>query len=248
MAGRIVVGIDGSEHSQRALAFAVAEARTRDATLDIVHVHQHTTNPGYLYGPMAGASAAGVSRDELERHSLELIDRTLGQAPDDVEGNASRCRGHRHVAWPRWPRGPTCSSWARAAAGASPGCCWAPRVDRRLPTLRAQSRSCPPRGNPHPLPGPHDRVPCPPPVIALVFPVPRPAQDPATSMPATSRAGTASASHWMAGSGPFPATSTSPATSKGHSDARIHIQAAGDRGGRRCDGTGRLFRRRRQRR
>lgn len=85
MAGRIVVGIDGSEHSQRALAFAVAEARTRDATLDIVHVHQHTTNPGYLYGPMAGASAAGVSRDELERHSLELIDRTLGQAPDDVE-------------------------------------------------------------------------------------------------------------------------------------------------------------------
>lgn len=35
---RIVVGVDGSEHSKRALRRAVEEAALRDATLDAVHV------------------------------------------------------------------------------------------------------------------------------------------------------------------------------------------------------------------
>ncbi|MDZ4827526.1 MAG: universal stress protein [Actinomycetota bacterium] len=34
---RIVVGVDGSENSRCALRWAIAEARTRNATLDVVH-------------------------------------------------------------------------------------------------------------------------------------------------------------------------------------------------------------------
>ena len=35
---RVVVGVDGSTDSMRALAWAAAEARLRDAVLDVVHV------------------------------------------------------------------------------------------------------------------------------------------------------------------------------------------------------------------
>lgn len=35
--GRIVVGIDGSEHSQRALRWAAGEAKLRGSTLHVVH-------------------------------------------------------------------------------------------------------------------------------------------------------------------------------------------------------------------
>jgi nucleotide-binding universal stress UspA family protein len=38
---RIVVGVDASDHAKRALAWAVAEARLREAELELVHaVHQ----------------------------------------------------------------------------------------------------------------------------------------------------------------------------------------------------------------
>lgn len=47
---RIVVGIDGSETAHRALAWAVAEARLRQAQLDVVHAWQV---PGVVGGQYA---------------------------------------------------------------------------------------------------------------------------------------------------------------------------------------------------
>ncbi|WP_052668686.1 universal stress protein [Nitriliruptor alkaliphilus] len=42
--GRIVVGIDGSEGSRRALRWAVDEAARRGATLDVIHTYEPVTN------------------------------------------------------------------------------------------------------------------------------------------------------------------------------------------------------------
>jgi nucleotide-binding universal stress UspA family protein len=46
---RIVVGVDGSEASVRALRWAVEEARSRDATLDVVHAWHLPPAGGYPY-------------------------------------------------------------------------------------------------------------------------------------------------------------------------------------------------------
>lgn len=46
---RIVVGVDGSETARRALAWAIAEARLRQAELDVVHAWQMPNLGGELY-------------------------------------------------------------------------------------------------------------------------------------------------------------------------------------------------------
>jgi len=47
--GRIVVGVDGSDGSCQALAWAVEEARLRDARLDVVHAWHEPYVGGYPY-------------------------------------------------------------------------------------------------------------------------------------------------------------------------------------------------------
>ena len=46
---RIVVGVDGSEPAERALAFALEEAKVRGAELEVVHAWQPAMG-GYPYG------------------------------------------------------------------------------------------------------------------------------------------------------------------------------------------------------
>lgn len=79
----IVVGIDGSECSKAALLWAVAEARLRGSRLYAVQAYHMqagaTASPG-------GAAAVGWSVDDLknttEKSLSDLIEQTLGQAPD----------------------------------------------------------------------------------------------------------------------------------------------------------------------
>lgn len=52
MAGRIVVGIDGSEHSAAALRWAVEEAKLRKATVEAVHA--------WTYVPVTAPADAGL--------------------------------------------------------------------------------------------------------------------------------------------------------------------------------------------
>jgi nucleotide-binding universal stress UspA family protein len=67
----VVVGIDGSEHAQRALLSAVAEAGLRGATLTVVHV---APLPFDLSGPIL---ARQPTEQELRSLALQLIEETL---------------------------------------------------------------------------------------------------------------------------------------------------------------------------
>ena len=62
---RVVVGVDGSEGSDRALAWAAAEADRRNAILDVVTAF----NPGYEF----------ITPDEVQGSMQAVIDRAIGQ-------------------------------------------------------------------------------------------------------------------------------------------------------------------------
>jgi nucleotide-binding universal stress UspA family protein len=71
---RIIVGLDGSDHAVRALRWAVAEARLRDAELLVVHI---ATRPGSLPPTPPGEAEA-----DLAALSRELvIDEALAAVP-----------------------------------------------------------------------------------------------------------------------------------------------------------------------
>lgn len=69
--GRIVVGIDSSEGSQRALRWALEEAALRHAELQLVHSF---ATPDYLAVPMV---VSLPSDEELHEAAEEVIDKTL---------------------------------------------------------------------------------------------------------------------------------------------------------------------------
>ncbi len=57
---RIVLGLDGSDESTRALEFARKLATSEDAHVEIVHVHE------YMIGGRAGMQPVRANEDELE--------------------------------------------------------------------------------------------------------------------------------------------------------------------------------------
>lgn len=93
MTGRIVVGIDGSPHSRQTLAFAVEEARRRDATIDAVYAY---APPVYWSAPEFGVLIPRPESEVVE-DARGLLERELADVPDDVrvervvvEGPAAR--------------------------------------------------------------------------------------------------------------------------------------------------------------
>lgn len=93
MTARIVVGVDGSAHSRRALAHAVAEARLRGATVDAVYAY---APPVYWSAPEFGVLIPRPESEVVE-DATQLLDRELAQVPHDVvvapvvvEGPAAR--------------------------------------------------------------------------------------------------------------------------------------------------------------
>ncbi len=81
MSGRIVVGVDGSDHSRRALRFAVEEARRRGATIDAVHAY-HTV----IYQPGMEFGYAGPlpPQEKLEAEAMKQLLEVLAEVPADV--------------------------------------------------------------------------------------------------------------------------------------------------------------------
>lgn len=74
--GRVVVGVDGSESATKALEWALAEARARSATLDVVHA----------WSIPAVAIPYVPNTLEIERAAAQLLDdavRQAGVADDD---------------------------------------------------------------------------------------------------------------------------------------------------------------------
>jgi nucleotide-binding universal stress UspA family protein len=83
MAGRIVVGVDGSKLGQAALGWAAEEARRRDAKLVVVHAWTFIppapiSEPGMMPMP-AGDLAADL---EIERNAAEAV---LDEAIEQVD-------------------------------------------------------------------------------------------------------------------------------------------------------------------
>jgi nucleotide-binding universal stress UspA family protein len=86
MAGRIVVGVDGSELGRAALEWAVAEARLRDATVVAVHAWAFVPPPS-LAEPGLVPMPAGDLTEDLERErnaAAAVLDGAVGQV--DAEG------------------------------------------------------------------------------------------------------------------------------------------------------------------
>ena len=70
---RITVGIDGSEHSLRALRWGLEEARLRDATLEVLHAAVQPEMPAY---PVV---MAVQSQEELTEAGKQLVEDALSQ-------------------------------------------------------------------------------------------------------------------------------------------------------------------------
>jgi nucleotide-binding universal stress UspA family protein len=72
--GRIVVGVDGSHHADKALAWALAEARLRGCTLEV------------LYAFPALVTYAGTTAHEyypaVEREAEQIFERALAAMPE----------------------------------------------------------------------------------------------------------------------------------------------------------------------
>jgi nucleotide-binding universal stress UspA family protein len=103
--GRIVVGVDASPNARRALAWAAAEARLRQAVLQVVHAyHSKSLAAPVYFGSQhtydASVGAAGVPQPELtasvqRREALEeavrsqadeLLEALLGELGEKVGG------------------------------------------------------------------------------------------------------------------------------------------------------------------
>lgn len=75
---RIVVGIDGSPHAERALHWALDEAERRGAKVEAVSVHPA---PMSMYAvPMEAVVYTGVTREKLDDASRGLLQRTVERA------------------------------------------------------------------------------------------------------------------------------------------------------------------------
>lgn len=72
---RIVVGVDGSPASRKALAWAVDEAATRDAAVEVVHAWQTPFVGGYPY------VVASFEPEEFEEGARALVDEMV----DDLD-------------------------------------------------------------------------------------------------------------------------------------------------------------------
>lgn len=82
----IVVGIDGSEHSKRALRWAVDEARLRGAGIDAVYSYEYTPSwQQYAYGDeIASSEQVEALRERMERAEDSARARAEGLAAQVV--------------------------------------------------------------------------------------------------------------------------------------------------------------------
>src|SRR3954452_18276127 len=83
MAGRIVVGVDGSEGSVKALRWALEEAKLRGDSVDVLHSWHY---PYAAYTEITGMAAGVVSREDLEKVAQDVLNLSLERADALVSG------------------------------------------------------------------------------------------------------------------------------------------------------------------
>ena len=78
----IVVGVDGSDHSQRALEWAMAEAALRDAPLTVVTVHQVDTDSWGTSPTMVYPREDGPEAEWQRQMAQEMADKAIATLRD----------------------------------------------------------------------------------------------------------------------------------------------------------------------
>lgn len=107
MAGLIVVGVDGSRDSRRALQWALEEARVRDAELLLVHAWEYPISYEYLPPDIEQTHAGILAREAARvvnkgvRVRTELIEKRTVPALVSIAADADLlvvgCRGHNRT-------------------------------------------------------------------------------------------------------------------------------------------------------
>jgi nucleotide-binding universal stress UspA family protein len=82
---RIVVGVDGSDESQRALAFALEEAKLRGAELDVVHA--------WHYPPVAGSGFAPPVDEAVYKTVADAAQELVDDAVEVARAAGVEARG-----------------------------------------------------------------------------------------------------------------------------------------------------------
>ena len=77
----IIVGVDGSSHSRRALEWAINEAAVRHAPLTVLTVHQVMTS--YWAGPVIDPEDAELA-EHARKVTQDETDDALGTLPEDA--------------------------------------------------------------------------------------------------------------------------------------------------------------------
>ena len=131
----IVVGVDGSESSRDALAWALAEARSRDGQVRVVAAW-HVETMVYAGAPFVPPIEGGISQS-FERTAQSAIAESLEAVGDAAEGHRRRGEDRRGSRRPHCPdpsrrRTPSCPWSDLAGDGGFAGLL----LGRRLSTTR----------------------------------------------------------------------------------------------------------------
>ncbi|MEZ5263678.1 MAG: universal stress protein [Acidimicrobiales bacterium] len=89
--GRIVVGVDGSEHGVDALRFALAEARAHGSTVEAVLAWTYPLMAD-AYG---GTAMAGVNPEALVEGAKQALEQAIEAATDDPAERGRAAQGGR---------------------------------------------------------------------------------------------------------------------------------------------------------
>lgn len=90
---KIVVGVDGSEHSVDALMWAVDEAKVRSAEVDVVYAWQYPTPVMTFEGMLTGAAPEVDFTEEAKEVVERVVKEALGGSDPEVKLTKSPVRG-----------------------------------------------------------------------------------------------------------------------------------------------------------
>ena len=94
---RIVVGVDGSEHSRRALEWAFDEARLRKASVEVINAWEPPFIVAYGTAPVSATAYEGTAYEDA---AVSLIDEMISAAhPIDLEGRIEKIAVRGSAAW-----------------------------------------------------------------------------------------------------------------------------------------------------
>jgi nucleotide-binding universal stress UspA family protein len=123
----IIVGVDGSDHSRYALAWAMREAAKHELPLTVMSIHPVPVRPVTgIYWGLRSYSESSFDPELARRAVQDFVDKVAsetGEAVPEITRSVVVGVRPRNSSGPR--RTPRCSWSGPAAAAGSPGSCWA---------------------------------------------------------------------------------------------------------------------------